>query len=153
MVRIIAAASAFLLLTGCGIGSSAFNPLNWFRSGGEETEALVPANALERRDTRPLAEEVTAIAIDRVPGGAILRARARVAATGWWGADLAAEPERSGQGVLAFSFRALPSDVAVPQYAPASRQLVAGVYLSDEELLGVRQIRVISRTNIRSARR
>ena len=155
MARIIAAASVLLLLAGCGggFGASSFNPMNWFRSGGAETEALVPVAALERRDTRPLVEDITDVAVERVPGGAILRARARVAATGWYGADLAAEPARSGAGVLAFSFRAQPPDAAVPQAGPASRRLVAGIFLSEEDLAGVRQIQVISRTNIRTARR
>lgn len=155
MVRVILAASVCLVLAGCGgIGSSAFNPMNWFRSGGEEaTEALVPAEALQRRDSRPLVEEVTDLVVERVPGGAIVRARARVAATGWYGAALVPEPERSGPGVLAYTFRAQEPAVPVPQAGPASRRLVAATFVSDQELLGIRQIQVASRSNIRTARR
>ena len=155
MARIIAAASVLLFLAGCGGGAGlgSLNPFNWFRSGGDEVETLVAPRQIDRRDTRPLAEEITDIAVERVPGGAILRVRARVAATGWHGADLAADPARSGEGVLTFTFRARPPEAPVPQAGPASRRLVAAVFLSEGDLAGVRQLRVVSRGNIRSARR
>lgn len=155
MARIIGATAVALLLAGCGggIGSSALNPFSWFRSGGSETEALVPSGAINRRDPRPLAERVTDLAVERVPGGAIVRARAEVAATGWYGADLALEPSRSGAGALALTFRALPPPSPVRPGGPAARVLVAGTFLSDNDLAGVSQIQVISRTNVATARR
>lgn len=153
MARIIAAATALVLLAGCGggIGSSSLNPFNWFRGGEEARETFVPPTA--QQDSRPLVEEVTDIVVERVPGGAILRARGRVAATGWFAADLVAEPERSGAGVLAFTFRAVPPPVPAGVTGSASRLVVAGVYLSDEDLFGIGQIQVAAQTNIRTARR
>ncbi|MDJ1007018.1 MAG: hypothetical protein QNJ13_04265 [Paracoccaceae bacterium] len=153
MARIIFAASFCVLLAGCGgIGSSALNPATWFRASEPEPEALVPAGALERRDPRPLVEEVTGVVLETVPGGAVLRARGRVTATGWFAPDLVAEPQRAGPGVLVYSFRAAPPPDPVPPASAASRAVVAGVFLSEGELAGVRQIQVFARTNVRAAR-
>ena len=153
MRRLVPAFAAVLLLAGCGIGSSSLNPANWFGGSDAQEDSLVPQQALVARDTRPLAEEVTDIAIEAIPGGAILRARARVASTGWWGADIARDDARSGDGVVAFTFRALPPDVQVQPGGAANRRLIAAEYLSDDDLAGVRQIQVIARTNARALRR
>lgn len=144
-----------LILAGCGgFGSSSLNPANWFRSSSSEAnQDLVPASFVNRRDIRPLVEEITDLVVERVPGGAVIRARARVTATGWHSAALVAEPERAGPGVMAYSFRALAPAEPVRQSGAASRLVVAGTFVSDQELLGIRQIQVVSRTNIRTARR
>lgn len=154
MSRILIVALLCVSLAGCGrIGSSGLNPFNWFRSGEPEAEGLVPAAALARTETRPLVEEVTDLVVERVPGGALVRARGRTPATGWHTGALVREPGQSGGGILALSFRAEAPETPVAQAGPASRRLVAARYLSDQDLAGVGQIRVISRTNIRSARR
>lgn len=150
MVRVVLTVTMCLTLAGCGgFGSSSLNPANWFRSGEPEAEGLMPA-ASARRDTRPIADSITDIAVDPVPGGVILRARALVPGVDWYGGDLAPDAARSGGGTLAFTFRARRPDV--PSSTSGSRRLLAGVYLSDDDLLGVTRLAVYGRANALTAR-
>lgn len=146
MVRFGLAMGCVLTLAGCGggLGSSSFNPFNWFRAE-EPAEAIVPVAAA--RDTRPLASRITDIAVDPVPGGVILRARA-VAGRGWYGADLVLDPARSLGGTLAYTFRA----TAPEGPGASSGALLAGIFISDADLLGISSLAVIGRENGLTAR-
>ncbi|MEL7460677.1 MAG: hypothetical protein AAFX45_03950 [Pseudomonadota bacterium] len=142
---------ACLTLSGCGgIGSSAINPLNWF--GGQEEEASVlPQNVEVVRDARPVIAEITRLSVETVPGGAIVHARGLVPAPGWFAADLVRDPSRSEPGVAAFAFRAVPP-VAPSGGTGSARVITAATYLSNGDLVGVREIRVYSASNIRATR-
>ncbi|MEM9710241.1 MAG: hypothetical protein AAF871_15810 [Pseudomonadota bacterium] len=129
-----------------GIGSS-----NFFNRS-EEPEGLVPANAFAVVDTRPLVAEVTALTLETVPGGAILRARGLAPVPGWWSAGLSPEPERSANGVLAYTFRARPPE-APARGTGRARELNVARYLTDGDLAGIRQIQVIGQNQSRAIRR
>ncbi|MEL7027106.1 MAG: hypothetical protein AAGO57_07765 [Pseudomonadota bacterium] len=141
--------AALLMLAGCGgIGSSALNPANWF--GRSNDDQVLPENTVVVRDTRPLIEEITVLAVEKVEGGAIVRARGAAATAGWFNASLLTEPERSGNGVLVMSFRA--SQPEFPSQGQGSARLItAATFLGSSELAGVRSVQVLSRTNVRAA--
>lgn len=142
--------TATFLLSGCGgIGSSNLNPFNWFGNSGPEE--VLPENTVVVRDPRPLIQQVTDVAVERVPGGAILRARGAAPVAGWFAADLVLDPAQSRDGVLTFGFRAAPPDVPARGTGNA-RLITAATYLSDGDLQGVREIRVRGRSNIRATR-
>ncbi len=147
----VVALAAALTLSACGgIGSSRLNPFNWF--GNSQEEEILPENAVVVRDSRPVIEQVTALAVEQVPGGAIVRARGAAAVPGWYATDLVVVPAQSGNGVVTYDFKAIPPEV--PGRGTGNARLItAGTFLSDDDLQGVREIRVRARTNIRSTRR
>jgi hypothetical protein len=151
--RLIGIVALPLVLAGCGgLAQSPINPLNWF--GGRE--APEPVSPLERpADPRPLIDQVTSVTIDRTPGGAIVRATGLPPALGYWNAGLVpvdrdARPDANG--VLTLEFRAVPPPAPVPG-PTANRSIVAGYFLSNQTLAGVRAITVTARTNSATARR
>lgn len=149
----IAALTVLSLLAACGsVGASRFNPANWF-SGSEET--LVPPGGFpEMTDRRPMVAEVTELAVERFPGGAIIRATGLPPTQGWWDAELV--PENEGEavnGTLSFRFVVAPPIARKPQGTPISREVTAAYYASDFRLDGVRSIIVTGQSGARSARR
>ncbi|WP_420567789.1 hypothetical protein [Thalassovita sp.] len=158
---------AALVLSGCG--NSRLNPFNWFGRGqpaapvavSGETNPLIPLG----RNGRPLTKEapylgapiaqVTEVRVERVPGGAIVRATG----IGHYqqSFDVQLTPLNDGQavnGTISYRF-----DAYVPPAgnrvvgAPSSRQLTAAAFLTDNELAGVRKIRVESKGNALESRR
>ncbi len=151
--RLIVAISLLGMLSGCaGIAESRFNPFNWF-AGGEEVETLVPLDA-RPADPRPLVDQVTELVIERAPGGAIVRARGLPPTQGHYDGALVRET-RDGprDGVLTYQFRIVPPPEPQRVSTPRSREVVVGLFLSDQTLQGVREIRVEAARNARSARR
>lgn len=156
---------AALGLSGCGyVRDSRLNPFNWF--GSAEARELTPEEAAAA--TNPLIPERSAfankpdtdlrdriaglesLAIERIPGGAILRV------TG------------ISSSVRSFDvgLRELPGDAGVARYemvtylpeVPATgpvqtRRYTAAVRLSDTELARVRTIEVLSASNALTTRR
>ena len=145
----LAALAAILLLGAC----ANLNPMNWF-SASEEV-SLAPADGFpDARDNRPLVADVTEMAVEPFPGGAILRAKGVPPTQGWWDAELV--PENDGQavdGVLRFRFVAAAPRQQRPQGSQMSREITAGYYLSDFKLANVRQIVVTGANNARTSRR
>lgn len=143
------------LVTGCArVSESRLNPLNWFgRSTPAPTVSLPGTGAII--DDRPLIETITALEIERTPGGAIIRAAGVAPVQGWYGAELTPENRDAEpvDGVVTFFFRALPPLDPTRVSTPASRELVVATYLTDAALEGVREIRVVAQTNARVARR
>ena len=139
-------------LSGCGsIGRSRFNPLNWF--GSDEEESLAPLETENER--RPLVREITALVIDRTPGGAIVRATALPPSQGWFAPELVSlDPDgRPIDGVLSYGFRAVPPETPTRASTRQSRELSAGVFVSNAVLDRVRVIQVTGARNSRIARR
>lgn len=140
-------------LAGCSrISESRFNPFNWF--GSDSNETLAPVD-VETRDPRPLVAEITQLEIERTPGGAIVRATGLPPQQGWFAPELIREtPEGTPpDGVLSYSFRAVPPPQATRVSTRQSRELTAAVYLTDLDLTQVRTIRVTGASNSRAARR
>lgn len=143
-----------VMLSGCGFGQSRLNPFNWFGSG-PEAETLDPVVLEERKDRRPLVAQVTALEVERTPGGAIIRATGLPPVQGWYGAELVNE-DRDGQpidGVLTYSFRAIPTPEPTRVSTVQSRELTVAVFVSDITLAATREIRVTGALNSRAARR
>lgn len=157
---------AALTLSACGsVRESRLNPFNWFgqsrsenveRAG--ETNPLIPQRrALSRpRDKAPLpgplVQRITALTVDRTPGGALIRAEGVTAASGAF--DVVMVPVETEQAAtLSFELRA-----KVPARAPrggpeVARKVIAATSVTNQLLQGVRTIRVLGQENMRSTRR
>lgn len=141
-----------LVLSACGgFNLSSLNPFSWF-GGQEEAEPFLPPEALVKTDPRPLVQDTVSVSIEQTPGGAILYARGVTPQAGWHSADLVRDGSRSGEGVLAFGFRAVAPEVASSGTGNA-RTLTAATFLSEGDLVGVREVQVFTATTIRRLRR
>jgi hypothetical protein len=153
-----------LVLSGCAAArESRLNPFNWF--GGDRAAApvaseavnpLIPvrrASLLRDDDREPVyagtpVAEVAAIAVDRRPGGAILRATGVAAASGAYDVRLVPDADGAQDGTLDFALSAVqPGLVGGPQTVEVA------VFLSDQDLAGIRQIRVSGTQSARVVRR
>ncbi|MEM9975308.1 MAG: hypothetical protein AAF771_14110 [Pseudomonadota bacterium] len=140
---------ALVVLSGCArVAESRLNPFNWFGRGDAEV-TVTRVEVIE--DPRPLVAEVSGVSIDRVPGGAILRAVGLPPTQGYFAGALVAEA--AGPGILSYTFRAVPPDEASRVSTVPSREVVVALFLSDQTLAGVRQIQVVGATNARAVRR
>lgn len=144
--RLTLAIAVFLMLSAC---ESRLNPVNWFGSAREETVEVV--ERAEVADPRPLVGEVTELLVERMPGGAIIRARGLPPTQGYWEAELV-EVGRA-DGALRYEFRAYRPPQAARQGPPRSRELIVATYLGDAALRGVRRIVVVGQANRRSVAR
>lgn len=139
---------ATLIVAGCG---TRLNPMNWF-GGSEETIAAAPAAFTE--DARPLVAEVSSLQIERMPGGAIIRATGLPPTQGFWDAELVPmNDEKPDGGALSYQFRLAPPLSNRPASTQRSREVVVAHHVSDVVLQGVRSITVVGAENSRSARR
>jgi hypothetical protein len=148
--RLITVLSISILLAGCGgFRDSRLNPFNWFgRSAPRETVLLTtPA-----QDPRALIETVIGMAVEPMPGGAIIRATGQTPTQGWWEAELVPQPVTE-DGVLVLEFRLLPPIERTDVNTPRSREVTAAFFLSNIKLDAVREIVVQGATNARSSRR
>jgi len=152
--RIIILTMALSALAGCSTPwrDSNANPANWF-STDDRPETLVPIEEDLVIDNRPLVAQVTAVSVDRTPGGIIRRATGLPAAQGYWDAGLVLE-QRDGEpvdGLLSFVFRATPPTTR-SEGARATRELTVARFLSNQQLQGVSELRVVAEQNSRSVR-
>jgi hypothetical protein len=147
--RLTLALCAVLALAAC---NTRLNPLNWFgRSEPAAPVALVPAAAADPRD---LVAEVLTMQVEALPGGAILRATGRTPTQGWWDAELVLrEGPDADPAAPVYDFRILPPVIRMDVNTPQSREVTAGLYLSDVDLAGVRSITVQGAGNARAVRR
>lgn len=142
---------AVLVVTSCGtIRESRLNPFNWFGQSRSERVVTV-ARAVE---SRPLIPDVTSLKVDRLPGGAIVRAEGLASTQGYYDGELVArnggKPDR---GTLTFDFRIVPPPKRHAVGAPQTRLVLVGASLSDQDLAGVRRVVVVGQNNQRSASR
>lgn len=155
-----------LTLSACGaIRESRFNPLNWF--GRSEASRVEEAQAFARpTETRPLVDQVTAMTIERIPGGAILRATGLPPTQGFWDAELVRvdqviETEGADgtitrvidDSVLVFDFRLNPPPYQARQGTVPSREVEVATYLTDNELDTVSRVVVRGARTERTSRR
>ena len=144
---LLAALSLMMLVSACG---TQLNPFNWFRAS--EPAAAAPV-VLKVEDPRLLAEQITTLKVEPMPGGAIVRATALPPTQGWWSADLVAVEDASADGQLVYDFRLFPPLEQMAASTPRSRQITAAVFLSDIQLSTVRSITVRGSSNGLSSRR
>lgn len=157
---LIALLVALGLVAGCGaMRESRLNPANWFGRSEARAPTLAPAGGYGPAvlDNRPPVEQVTLLAIEAIPGGAILRAAGLPPTQGWWDAELVAEEDAEGApveaGVLAFRFLLAAPRTPQPVSTPVSREVTVAVYLSDIRLRDISEIVVRGRLNERVIRR
>lgn len=141
------------VLAACGGGSgvgSGLNPFKWFRKDREVT-----AEAVEVADPRALVASVKSLKVDRMPGGAIIRAVGLAAVQGVYDAELVplGGSETPDGGVLTYEFRVMPPRTVTSVGAERSREVLVGHFVSDQTLTGVRRITVIGQSNRRTTRR
>jgi hypothetical protein len=162
---------ASLVLAGCGtVRESRFNPFNWFGRGQVEPVQTTAANPLipetrqgvfaNRRAAAPkpadapLAAQVGDLAVERIAGGALIRATAVSDTVGAFRVVLV--PENDGipvDGVLTYSLRAFTAPAGSVPMPERARSHVAALRVSDQDLAGVRTIRVQAERNAATSAR
>lgn len=153
------------------VRDSRVNPLNWFgrsqaapvETTAENTNPLIPqaGGLFGNRNKQPddyigkPFEEVTDLTVERVAGGAIIRATGLAARQGIYAVQLtpANEDEVAVDGVLSYRLEGVRPDFATPVGTKPTRQVTAGRKVTDQTLRGVRTIRVEGSLNARTARR
>ncbi len=165
---------SILALAACGgFRDSRLNPTNWFGNARSapvevdpdaEVNPLIPTRQRGRLlgspsddgtyRGRPL-DSVTALVIERVPGGAIVRASGTAARQGVYDVRLVTDEEQpvSEDGVLTFQLAGVTPDEAGTGISERVRTVTAAVALTDQQLGGVRVIRVVGVRNAMSSRR
>jgi hypothetical protein len=143
-------------LAGCGrVAESRLNPFNWF-GGSESSPTLAPEGgyATIEQDRRRMVDQVSALAIERTPGGAILRAIGLPVEQGYYDGELVSVSDgKPVEGVLEYQFRIRPPVAPTRVSTVPSREVVVGLFLSNQDLDGVREIRVVGQRNTRAVRR
>jgi hypothetical protein len=148
-----------LTLSACAtVRESRFNPLNWFGRSEARAARSVPADAYTpAADPRPLVDQVTAMTIEAIPGGAILRATGLPPTQGFWDAELVpvegTEANPIEDGVLVFDFRIWPPPYAARVGTGPSRQIEVATYLTRNDLDGITRIVVRGARTERVTRR
>jgi hypothetical protein len=140
------------------------NPFNWFGRAqvepvaSAEVNPLIPTGATTGLFARsraaavlpdaPLAAQVSDLTVERLQGGALIRATAVSDAVGAFNVSL--EPVDNGvpvDGVLTYELRAFAPSAGSTPMPERARSHVAAVRVSDANLAGVRVIRVQAERN------
>lgn len=166
--RLSAALIVTLLLTGCaGLRDSRANPANWFgrdapapAESDADTNPLIPgqrglfrnsrerARAEAKAQTTPIAT-VVAARLEPVPGGAILRVTGLDATQGAHNVGLIPqnEAELPENGVLSYTLERQLPQTPQPVGPEQTREVIVGRALTDQQLTGVRSIRISAAQN------
>lgn len=152
---VLAAAALLLTLGACAtVRDSRINPFNWFGRSEARATAVRDERYVQQTDSRPLVDQVTAMAIEQIPGGAILRATGLPPTQGFWDAELVPyEGEGVGEGVLVFDFRLSPPPLPARQGTEFSREVEVATYLTTNDLAGINRIVIRGQRTERSVRR
>lgn len=170
--RVFLSMTGAFALAGCsGFRQSRINPRNWFgRSTARPRESapsdgsnpLIPEreNRIFRRGPReevyegtPV-DQIMALAVERTSDGAIIRVTGQTLRQGAFDLRLIPEHDEDAPvgGVLSYELRAVqPSDT--PQGPARTRQVQAGVFVSNQTLERVTEVRVRGLRNERVSRR
>ncbi|KIN61212.1 putative lipoprotein [Sulfitobacter noctilucae] len=163
--------AATLAVGACAtVRDSRVNPFNWFgQSRSVPVTQAAPTNPLipqggglfaNRRAEeavyigRPF-EQVTDLTIERIPGGAIIRATGLAARQGIYEVQLTPnnEAEEPEDGVLIYRLEGVrPSGPTAVGTVP-TREVIAARRVTDQQLRGVSRIRVEGQLNAQVARR
>ncbi|NCO22699.1 MAG: hypothetical protein GW905_12030 [Rhodobacterales bacterium] len=143
-------------LAGCGrVAESRLNPFNWF-GNSRSTATLEPESgyAIAEADRRRMVDQVTELQIERTPGGAIIRATGLPVEQGYYDGELVSLSDGEPvNGVLEYHFRIRPPLTPTRVSTVRSREVVVGLFISNQKLAEVREIRVIAQRNTRAVRR
>ncbi|HKL65850.1 MAG TPA: hypothetical protein VJ886_07050 [Roseovarius sp.] len=176
--RVFLGLAAAGVLAGCGgFRDSRINPRNWFgrsRSRRRDEAAAADPNAnplipeeeedglfdaiRNRRKDAPypgtLVAEVSALAVERATGGAIIRVRGLAAQQDVY--DVRLIPDTPGGapagGVLGYELRAVHAPLSAATDS-RPREVQTAVFVTDKTLESVREIRVRGARNERTSRR
>lgn len=148
---LLAVLALTMVLASCGSArNSRFNPMNWF--GGSQSEPTL-GEISAAIDNRALASQVTQMALERTPTGAIVRAEGLMPTQGWWDAELVPESRRPVDGVMTYRFVVAAPRGAARVSTQQSRLVTAAAILSNADLELIDQVVVIGAQNTRRARR
>lgn len=163
---------ASLTLGACGVvRNSALNPVNWF--GRSTSVAVAPTDSAPVNPLIPQSsglfgdrnapkiyigepfEEITDLTIERVAGGAIVRATGLADRQGVYSVQLtpANDDEAPVNGVLTYRLEGIEPVKNTAVGAPATREVTAARKVTDQQLRGVSTIRVEGVRNAQIARR
>lgn len=165
---LLALVVASMTLTACGsMRDSAINPFNWFGRSKSEAVPAGTANPLIPKSggvfTRrapdvyagvPVAT-IKELVVERAPGGAIIRVKGVAAQQGPYEVRLVKDEngsEDATNNTLSYTLKALRTQTRLvgPE---TSREVVAAVFVSDNDLVGIRTIRVKGAQNARTTSR
>ncbi|CUH87353.1 hypothetical protein PH5382_01280 [Phaeobacter sp. CECT 5382] len=158
-----------LVLAGCGgWRDSRVNPGNWFGKSksvpvatevAEETNPLIPERQgksifarKEAEDLSVLVAEISALRVEPTPTGAIIYATGVAERQGAHELQLR-RLDDSPAGTLEYSFNVLYPEAQTATGSIHSRTVHAAVTLSEQDMAGIRLIRVNGATNARDTRR
>jgi hypothetical protein len=165
---IVSGLVAALLLSACGGsgGSSANSSLGgWFgRSRSApvaegEVNPLIPETrgVFRRREAAAYGgvpvETIAEMHVERTAGGALLQVKGIAQTQGYHDARLVEDEDDGSDTTLTFTLRAVPSGLRELIGPPQSRQIVAAKALTENDLLGIRTIRVRGVQNARTTSR
>lgn len=167
--------AATLILSGCGaVRDSRVNPLNWFgnsQSAPVEQQEQVETNPLIPQDesrglfsrlradvvayTGQPVDQVSALVIEAVPGGAIVRASGVADYDFPYDVQLtpATDDARPVDGVLTYRLEAERPRNPRLRTSARVRTVTAAIRLTDQDLAGVNVIRVEGARNVQSTTR
>lgn len=157
-----------LVLTSCGtVRESRLNPFNWFGRSTSTPVATVESDVnplIPRRRASVFRNnesdaaytgwdigEVSEMLVERRPGGAVIRATGVSDRQGPFEVRLVKIEEESDAQTLTYALRGIQP--RGPRGTDWSRTLTAATWLTDNELAGIRTIRVRGARNIRAVRR
>ncbi len=164
---------ASVSLSACGfVRNSALNPSNWFGRSTSEVVDVVdekPVNPLIPQESglfgkkrsndeiyvgKPFGEIID-LKIERIPGGALVRATGRADRQGIYSVQLtpANDDELPVDGVLTYRLEGVKPNANTAVGASPTREVTAARKLTDQDLRGVRTIRVEGAHNAHVARR
>lgn len=148
---LLAALAVTLTISACGrVADSRLNPFNWF--GRDRAETIAVDAEAATVDGRQLVSQVTELAVDATPGGAIVRAVGLPQTQGYWNAVLE-RVDTADPSIIVYEFRVVPPPGPRRQSTQQSREIIAGASLTNGALAGVRNITVRGLRNQRSVRR
>jgi len=158
-------------LSACGFGESRINPVNWFgksrsapvAAAPEQTNPLIPTRtsvfSARREENKTYVgqpfDQIANLTVERVPGGALIRATGLAARQGYYAVQLtpANEEEEALDGVLTYRLEGVRPNSATPVGTTPTREVVAARKLTNQQLAGVRRIRVEGVQNALEVRR
>lgn len=154
---------ATLTLSGCGaVRDSWVNPMNWFgrsRAEAPPAEGVNPLIPQRSKMSRPVAvyggvpvESISELTAERTPGGAMIRVTGVATREGAYDVRLIplGAPEK---GVLSYSLNVVYPNKKTDRAGAPARTVTAAIALTDQQLDGVKTIRVVGETNARSVKR
>lgn len=161
-----------MTLTACGaVRDSRVNPINWFGNSRSEpaqvqevnTNPLIPTKTGLFAKSRAQSDkyfgapidQVSGLVIERVPGGAIVRATGVTKTQGVHSVQLTPETkdETPVDGVLTYRIEGIQPAPGQAVGSERTRTVVVARTLTNQELQNVRTIRVVAARNARTSRR